>query len=42
MGSTLDVERVYGDQTLEEALNDRMGCIMIFGDIIGTVINGAK
>lgn len=37
-----DVERVYGDRSLEEALEDRMGDMMVFGNIIGTVINGGK
>lgn len=37
-----DVERVYGDRSLEEALEDRMGDMMAFGNIIGTVINGGK
>lgn len=26
-----DVERVYGNQSLEDALNDRMGDMMAFG-----------
>ena len=34
-----DVERVYGDRTLEDALEDRMGDMMAFGNIISTVIN---
>lgn len=34
-----DVERVYGHRTLDEALEDRMGDIMAFGQIIGTIIN---
>ena len=37
-----DVERVYGDRSLEEALEDRMGDMMAFGNIISTVINGGK
>ncbi len=37
-----DVERVYGDRSLEEALEDRMGDMMAFGNIIGTVTNGGK
>ena len=37
-----DVERVYGDRTLEDALNDRMGDVMTFGHIIGTLINGGN
>ena len=35
-----DVERVYGDSTLEEALEDRMGDMNWFANIIGTVLNG--
>ena len=34
-----DVERVYGDWTLEDALEDRMGDMMAFGNIISTIIN---
>ena len=34
-----DVRRVYGDKTLEEALQDRMTDIHTFADIIGKVIN---
>ena len=34
-----DVERVYGDRSLEDALEDRMGDMMAFGKIIGTVIS---
>ncbi len=34
-----DVERVYGNQSLEDALNDRMGDMMAFGNIISAVIN---
>ena len=37
-----DVERVYRDRSLEEALKDRMGDMMAFGNIISTVINGGK
>ena len=37
-----DVERVYGDRSLKEALEDRMGDMMAFGNIISTVINGGK
>ena len=37
-----DVERVYGDRSLEEALEDRMGDMMAFGNIISTVINSRK
>ena len=34
-----DVRRVYGDKSLEEALQDRMNDIHTFADIIGKVIN---
>ena len=34
-----DVERVYGDQTLDDALEDRMGDMMAFGNIMAAVIN---
>ncbi|MCD8018727.1 MAG: hypothetical protein LUF92_03830 [Clostridiales bacterium] len=34
-----DVERVYGDDSLEDALADRKASVAIFGDIIGTVLN---
>ena len=34
-----DVRRVYGDKTLEEALQDRMADIHTFADIIEKVIN---
>ena len=34
-----DVECVYGNQSLEDALNDRMGDMMAFGNIISAVIN---
>ena len=34
-----DVERVYGDRTLDDALEDRMGDIMAFGNIMAAVIN---
>ena len=34
-----DVERVYGNRTLEDALEDRMGDMMAFGNIIATIIN---
>ena len=33
------VEDVYGDSTLEEALADRKASVGIFFDIIGKVIN---
>ena len=38
----VDVERVYGDRSLEDALNDRMGDMMAFGNIISTVINASR
>ena len=34
-----DVEDVYGDSSLEEALDDRKATIGTFFDIIGKVIN---
>lgn len=34
-----DVERVYGDRTLNDALEDRMGDMMAFGNIMAAVIN---
>lgn len=34
-----DVERVYGDKTLEEALADRRNDMASFANIIGTVLN---
>ena len=34
-----DVERVYGDRTLDDALEDRMGDMMAFGNIMAAVIN---
>ena len=34
-----DVERVYGDCSLEEAIEDRKSSLGKFFDIIGTVIN---
>ena len=34
-----DVERVYGDRSLEDALNDRMTDISTFANIIGTILN---
>ena len=37
-----NVERVYGDRSLEDALNDRVGDMMIFGNIISTVINAPR
>ena len=33
------VRDVYGDTSLEDALNNRKGCIDSFFDIIGKVIN---
>lgn len=37
-----DVKRVYGDYSLADALNDRMGDVMAFGNIVNTIINGAN
>lgn len=34
-----DVERVYGDQSLEDALADRMADMSAFASIIGTILN---
>lgn len=34
-----EVESVYGEKSLEEAINDRKGSVGIFFDIIGKVIN---
>lgn len=34
-----DVERVYGDSSLNEALEDRKGSVNTFFDIINKVIN---
>ena len=34
-----DVERVYGDRSLNDALEDRMGDMMAFGNIMAAVIN---
>lgn len=34
-----DVKRVYGDRSLEDALQDRMGDMQAFVDIIDTVLN---
>ena len=34
-----DVERVYGEYTLAEALTDRKASIEIFGDIVSKVLN---
>lgn len=34
-----DVERVYGDRTLKDALDDRMNDMSCFADIIEKVIN---
>lgn len=35
-----DVERVYGNSTLDEVLSDRKSALGSFFDIIGKVING--
>ena len=35
-----DVERVYGNKSLEEALKDRMGDMKAFANIIGMMLNG--
>lgn len=37
-----DVQRVYGDMSLDEALADRMGDMNTFGNIIGTILNGGN
>lgn len=37
--NTADVERVYGNRTLEDALDERMNDMMAFANIIGTIIN---
>ena len=37
-----DVKRVYGDKSLEEALNNRRSDILWLGDIINKVINRDK
>lgn len=37
-----DVERVYGDWFLEDALTDRMNEINTFANIIGTVLNSRQ
>ena len=34
-----DVERVYGDRSLNDVLEDRMGDMMAFGNIMAAVIN---
>ena len=34
-----DVERVYGDRSLEDALDDRMADMSAFASIIGTILN---
>ena len=34
-----DVERVYGNKTLNEAISDRMGDMNYMADIIGKVLN---
>lgn len=35
----VDVIRVYGDRSLEDALQDRMGDMQAFGGIIDTILN---
>lgn len=37
-----DVQRVYGDMSLEEALADRMNDMNAFGNIINTILNGGE
>ena len=37
-----DVERVYGDDSLQDALDDRMGDMMQLGNVLGTVYNYAR
>ena len=37
-----DVERVYGNSTLDKALSDRKSALGSFFDIIGKVINSKK
>ena len=34
-----DVERVYGDKSLEEALDARRGDMSILANILGTILN---
>ena len=34
-----DVERVYGNTSLDDALQDRMNDLHTFGDIINTILN---
>ena len=34
-----DVKRVYGNWSLEDALQDRMGDMQNFASIIGTILN---
>ena len=34
-----DVKRVYGDWSLEDALQDRMGDMFTFSSIIDTILN---
>ena len=34
-----DVKRVYGKNTLKDALEDRMGLVNTFASIIGTILN---
>ena len=35
-----DVERVYEDRSLEDVLEDRMSDMMVWENIIDTIING--
>lgn len=37
-----DVERVYGDKTLDEALSDRRNDIGFFANIMDILINGVE
>lgn len=39
MWDDADVKRVYGNKSLQEALDDRMGDLTAFANIIGKVIN---
>ena len=34
-----EVKSVYGNMSLDDAINDRMGSMNIFGNILGTVLN---
>lgn len=40
--TTEEVERTYGDKTLEEALQDRKNDLGMFFDAIGSVIRNSK